>query len=355
MEESQKIKVGITQGDTNGISFEIIMKAFAEPESYELFTPIIYGSPKAAAYHRKALNIQNFSFNNIHEASEAHPKRVNIVTYDDENIKVELGNPTQSSGEAALESLTMAASALKNNEIDILVMNPVDIKSMQNDNFRFVSQSDYLQSLENAPETLTMFISDHARIGIVADNISVANIPQYITKERIISKLRLLNESLKKDFSIRRPRIAVLGLNPHAGEGGLLGNEEEEIIYPAVEATSAENIYAFGPYSADSIFGSDALKNFDAVLAMYTDQGLTPFKSIEPNCGVTYTAGLSVIATSPIHGNGFDIAGQNKADYQSFNDAIYTAIDIRRNRLINAEISQNPLQVRADNEQEKNA
>lgn len=355
MEEEQKIKVGITQGDVNGIGFEVIMKTLSDQEIYDNFTPIIYGSPKVAAYHRKALNIQNFSLNNIKVAAEAHPKRVNIVTCCDDNTRVELGKSTSESGKAAFEALKLAVDDLKNGEIDVLITAPINKKNIQSDEFAFPGHTEYLEQIADEGKALMLLVANNLRVGVVAGHVPISEVSSYITKELILEKLRILNNSLKHDFTIRRPRIAVLGLNPHAGDNGLLGKEEIEIITPAIEEANAEGIYAMGPYAADGIFGSEAISKFDAILAMYHDQGLAPFKALAFDSGVNYTAGLPFIRTSPDHGTAYDIAGQDKANPDSFRAAIYLALDIYRNRMIYKEISSNPMQVRVKQETEKNA
>lgn len=355
MEEEQKIKVGITQGDVNGIGFEVIMKTLSDQEIYDNFTPIIYGSPKVAAYHRKALNIQNFSLNNIKVAAEAHPKRVNIVTCCDDNTRVELGKSTSESGKAAFEALKLAVDDLKNGEIDVLITAPINKKNIQSDEFAFPGHTEYLEQIAGEGKALMLLVANNLRVGVVAGHVPISEVSSYITKELILEKLRILNNSLKHDFTIRRPRIAVLGLNPHAGDNGLLGKEELEIITPAIEEANAEGIYAMGPYAADGIFGSDAISKFDAILAMYHDQGLAPFKALAFDSGVNYTAGLPFVRTSPDHGTAYDIAGQDKANPDSFRAAIYLALDIYRNRMIYKEISSNPMQVRVKQETEKNA
>lgn len=355
MEEEQKIKVGITQGDVNGIGFEVIMKTLSDQEIYDNFTPIIYGSPKVAAYHRKALNIQNFSLNNIKVAAEAHPKRVNIVTCCDDNTRVELGKSTSESGKAAFEALKLAVDDLKNGEIDVLITAPINKKNIQSDEFAFPGHTEYLEQIAGEGKALMLLVANNLRVGVVAGHVPISEVSSYITKELILEKLRILNNSLKHDFTIRRPRIAVLGLNPHAGDNGLLGKEELEIITPAIEEANAEGIYAMGPYAADGIFGSDAINKFDAILAMYHDQGLAPFKALAFDSGVNYTAGLPFVRTSPDHGTAYDIAGQDKANPDSFRAAIYLALDIYRNRMIYKEISSNPMQVRVKQETEKNA
>lgn len=355
MEEEQKIKVGITQGDVNGIGFEVIMKTLSDQEIYDNFTPIIYGSPKVAAYHRKALNIQNFSLNNIKVAAEAHPKRVNIVTCCDDNTRVELGKSTSESGKAAFEALKLAVDDLKNGEIDVLITAPINKKNIQSDEFAFPGHTEYLEQIAGEGKALMLLVANNLRVGVVAGHVPISEVSSYITKELILEKLRILNNSLKHDFTIRRPRIAVLGLNPHAGDNGLLGKEELEIITPAIEEANAEDIYAMGPYAADGIFGSEAISKFDAILAMYHDQGLAPFKALAFDSGVNYTAGLPFVRTSPDHGTAYDIAGQDKANPDSFRAAIYLALDIYRNRMIYKEISSNPMQVRVKQETEKNA
>lgn len=355
MEDEQKIKVGITQGDVNGIGFEVILKTLADQEVYENFTPIIYGSPKVAAYHRKALNIQNFSLNNIKAASEAHPKRVNIVTCGDDNAHVELGKATQESGKAAFDALKLAVEDLKNGLIDVLVTAPINKKNIQSEEFSFPGHTEYLEQMAGEGKALMLLVANSLRVGVVAGHVPIAQVSSYISKELILEKLRILNTSLKQDFTIRRPRIAVLGLNPHAGDNGLLGKEEQEIIAPAIEAANNEGIYAMGPYAADGIFGSDALGKFDAILAMYHDQGLAPFKALVFDSGVNYTAGLPFVRTSPDHGTAYDIAGQDKANPDSFRAAIYLALDVYRSRKINKEIASNPMQVRVKQETERNA
>ncbi len=349
-----KIKVGITQGDVNGIGLEVIIKCLAEPDMYESFLPIIYGSPKAVAYHRKPIEAPNLSFNNINDTSEAMAKRVNIITCGDDNIHVEYGKSTPEAGQVAFEALQKATEDLKNKKIDVLVTAPINKKNIQNEQFHFPGHTEYLQ--ENlGGQALMLLISENLRVGVVTNHAPIAQVSSLLSVEAIVSKLRILNESLKKDFTIRRPRIAVLGLNPHAGDGGLLGTEEQEIIAPAIEQASNEGIYAMGPYPADGIFGSDALYKFDAILAMYHDQGLAPFKSLAFASGVNYTAGLPFVRTSPDHGTAYDIAGQNLADPTSLRAAIYAAIDIYKSRQLNAELLADPMISRAVNKHERTA
>lgn len=351
----EKIKVGITQGDINGIGYEVIFKTLAMPEVYENFTPIIYGSSKVAAYHRKALNIQNMSLNSIKNVDEAHSRRINIVACGDDNIRVELGKSTQQGGEAALAALQVAVEDLKRGAIDVLVTAPINKKNIQSDDFHFPGHTEYLQKAAGGMPALMLMVADKLRVGVVIGHAPIAQIPNLLTEDKIVDKLRILNASLQDDFSIRCPRIAVLGLNPHAGDNGLLGSEEEQIISPAIQRANDEGIMALGPYAADGIFGSDALYKFDAILAMYHDQGLAPFKALAFTSGVNYTAGLPFVRTSPDHGTAFDIAGQDKADYDSFKSALYMAVDIFKNRKLNAELKANPLQELTRTEQERNA
>ncbi len=338
-----KIKVGITQGDINGIGYEVILKTLADNRIFESFTPIIYGSSKVAAYHRKALNIPNFSLNSIREVGENHPKRINIINCLDDNIRVELGKSTNIGGEAAFKALEMATTDLKNGKIDVLITAPINKKNIQSETFNFPGHTEYLQEQAESGEALMLMVSDIMKVGVVTGHVSMKDMPSKITKEGILNKLRILNKTLFMDFSVRKPRIAVLGLNPHAGDQGVLGSEEQDIIIPAIEEAKKEGIMALGPYPADGLFGSDQFKNFDAILAMYHDQGLAPFKALTFSKGVNYTAGLSFIRTSPDHGTAFDIAGQDKANEESFREAIYLAIDIFNNRQMNIELTKNPL------------
>lgn len=339
---SEKIKVGITQGDINGIGYEVIFKALADPRMLEMCTPVIYGSSKVAAYHRKALNLPSISLNNVRSADEAHGKRINIVNCLDDNVRVELGKPTETSGEAAYLALEKAVEDLKKGAVDVLVTAPINKKAIQSNSFDFPGHTEYLAShFDGKP--LMLMVSNKLRVGVVTGHIPLKEVSGAISREKILEKLRILDRTLKVDFIIRKPRIAVLGLNPHAGDNGLLGKEEIDVITPALEAARQEGIMAFGPYAADGLFGADQVATFDAVLAMYHDQGLTPFKALAFSTGVNFTAGLSIIRTSPDHGTAFEITGQNQADEQSFLSAIYLAIDVYNNRKLNKELTANPM------------
>ena len=341
--KTTKIRVGITHGDINGIGYEVIIKTLLDDRMYELCTPIIYGSPKVAAYHRKALNIEHFSLNNIREAQEAHPNRTNIINCVDENIKVELGKSTRGAGESSFNALEAAVADLEKGLIDVLVTAPINKKNIQSKDFVFPGHTEYLESKLNSGKSLMLLISDKLRVGVVAGHVPISKVPEIVSKENIISKLNILNTSLQKDFGIRKPRIAVLSLNPHAGDEGLIGTEEIDVIIPALEEVREKGVMALGPYPADGFFGSSDYTKFDAILAMYHDQGLAPFKALAFDSGVNFTAGLSKIRTSPAHGTAYSIAGTNVASEKSFQQALYMAIDIFRNRENFEEISKNPM------------
>jgi len=342
--DKKTIVAGITQGDINGIGYEIIMKALSDPALTDLFVPVVYGSPKVAAYHRKVLNITNFNFNNIRSVAEAHPKKVNLVNCLGDDVRVELGKSTPEGGQASLAALEAATADLTSGRIDVLVTAPIDKNNIQSEKFRFTGHTDYLRSKAGAHEALMLMISESMKIGFVTEHLPLKDVPGAITVSSILTKLRLLNRSMLQDFAIRGPRIGVLSLNPHAGDGGLLGNEERDIIIPAITRANDEGILAFGPYSPDGFFGSGAFSRFDAVLAMYHDQGMGAFKALAFDTGVNYTAGLPVIRTSPVHGTAFDITGKNEASGNSMRQALYAAVDIFRNREMYDELLRNPLQ-----------
>lgn len=344
MEQNKKIRVGITHGDINGIGYEVILKTLAEPRMAELFTPIVYGSSKALSYHRKALDLPNVNFNMVTRGEDAADNVNNLVEVLDNEVKIELGTPTETAGQAALASLKRAADDLRNGIIDVLVTAPINKHTIQSDEFHFPGHTEFLeQRIGEGNKVLMILCTDNLRVALVTTHIPVSQIAQSITKELILEKLRIFNESLMRDFDIIKPRIAVLALNPHAGDNGLIGTEEAEIITPAIEEAYADKILCFGPYAADGFFGSAQYKHFDGVLAMYHDQGLAPFKTIAMENGVNFTAGLPYVRTSPDHGTGYDIAGSNHADETSFRSAIYRAIDIFRNRTRYYEMYSNPL------------
>lgn len=339
----QLIKVGITHGDINGIGYEVIMKTLLDPRIMEMCIPILYGSPKVAAYHRKALNINNLSLNHIRSPKEASPNKAHVLNCVDENIRVELGKSTPMAGEAALLALDRAVTDLREGQIDVLVTGPINKDNIQSDKFRFPGHTEFLSQQFNTSDFVMLMVSETMKVGVVTTHIPLAMVPEYITKERILSKLRIIAKSLKQDFAIPRPRIAVFGLNPHAGDNGLLGSEEKDIIIPAINEAKKEGIIALGPYPADGFFGGEDYRKFDAILAMYHDQGLVPFKLASFERGVNYTAGLPIVRTSPAHGTAYAIAGEDKASPDSFRQALYMALDIHKNRKIYEDISRNPL------------
>ncbi len=339
----EKITIGITHGDINGISYEIIIKSLLDTRIFNFCTPIVYGSPKVAAYHRKALNIDNFSFNNIKAAEEANPKRANIINCVDDNIRVELGKSTMAAGEAAHMALEQAADDLAQKKLDAVVTAPINKYNIQSDKFPYAGHTEFFESRFKSSGALMLMVQDMFRIGVVTGHVPLSKVSEYITRDIILNKLRILNQSLLYDFGIRKARIAVLGLNPHASDNGLIGEEEIKEIIPAIEAAKEEGIMSLGPYPADGFFGSSNFRKFDAILAMYHDQGLTPFKALMTEGGVNFTAGLPVIRTSPAHGTAFDLAGKNEASPDSFRKAIYLACDIYKNRFSHDDISANPL------------
>jgi 4-hydroxythreonine-4-phosphate dehydrogenase len=339
-----KIVVGISQGDINGISYEVIIKSLMDNRIFDFCIPVVYGSAKVAAYHRKALNIANFSFNNIKSADDANIKRANIINCLDDNVRVELGKSTEIAGESSLISLEHAVKDLKDGKIDVLITAPINKDNVQSEKFNFPGHTEYLTKESESKDSLMLMVSENLKVGVVTTHLPISKVSEAITEELIIEKLRIMNKSLIQDFRIRKPKIAVLGLNPHAGDNGLLGTEEVDVIIPAIKKAKDEGMLALGPYPADGFFGSDNFNKFDAVLAMYHDQGLTPFKALAFNSGVNYTAGLDFIRTSPGHGTAYEIAGIGKASEISFRNAIYLACDNFRNRSEYKEISADPLQ-----------
>lgn len=343
MEQDKKIRVAITQGDTNGVGYEVILKTFSDPAMFEICTPIVYGAPKVIAYHKKALNIDtNYSI--INRAEEARDGRLNVLACFDEEVKIELGQPSEEAGQAAFKALDRAMADYQAGLYDVLVTAPINKATIQSPNFHFPGHTEYIETkVGNGNKALMILMNENLRVALVTTHLPIKDISKSITKEAIVEKAVIFQKSLKRDFRISNPRIAVLSLNPHAGDNGLLGSEEKEVIVPAIEELEKQGVQAFGPYAADGFFGSNTYDYFDGVLAMYHDQGLAPFKTIALDSGVNYTAGLPIIRTSPDHGTAYDIAGQGKADENSFRQAIYIAIDVFRNRQNYDEPLQNPL------------
>lgn len=337
-----RLKIGITQGDTNGIGWEVILRTLVDQRMTELFTPVVYGSKQAADFYSKLLDKEDgtVQWNVISSAEECRRGKLNLVECGD--AKPQPGVASAEAGKAAVEALERAIADLKEGLIDAMVTAPIMKETVQSETFHFTGHTEFVAShLEGEP--MMIMCSDRLRVGLVTIHIPVAEVSQSISKEKIISSLTTLRQSLKADFGIVEPRIAVLSLNPHAGEGGMLGSEEQEIIKPAIEEAFQEGTLAFGPFPADGLFATGAYAKYDAILAMYHDQGLTPFKTLSPD-GVNFTAGLSEVRTSPDHGTAFDIAGKGEADPQSMRNAIYAAIDIVRNRRNWSYWNRNPLQ-----------
>ncbi|MDR3246621.1 MAG: 4-hydroxythreonine-4-phosphate dehydrogenase PdxA [Prevotellaceae bacterium] len=345
----EKIRIGITHGDFNGISYEIIMKTFSDTAINEFFVPIVYGSSKAAAYYRKALDMEHFNFNIIADANEANTKKTNIINVSD-NVKVEIGFSSQLAGMSSVKALDMAVVDLQKGKIDAIVTCPIDKFNTRSETYSFPGHTEYFADKFNVENYLMLMINDLMRVGFATGHIPVGDVKNAINKDLIYSKLTIINNSLKNDFMIRAPRIAVLSLNPHNGDHGLLGNEETEIICPAIEEAKKAGILAFGTYSPDDFFASGAFSNFDAILAMYHDQGMIPFRSIGLPGGVIYTAGLPIIRTSPAHGTEYDIAGKGVATPTSLRDALFLATEIYSNRKRQNEINANPLQIRTNHQ-----
>ncbi len=347
-----KIRVGITHGDTNGIGYEVILKTLEDNRLSDLCTIVVYGSAKAASFYRKAMELPQVQFNRIDSAADARDGVYNIVNVVGEDLKIEPGTASEAAGAAALAALEAAVADLRAGNIDVLVTAPIDKHSIQSPTFHFPGHTEYLQAAltpEGEPEAKALMIlcTEYLRVALVTAHLPIAEVPGALTKELIVDKIKDFDRSLRRDFGIQNPRIAVLSLNPHAGERGLLGKEEIDTIAPAIAETQAEKILAFGPYAADGFFGSENYRAFDGVLAMYHDQGLAPFKTIAMDRGVNFTAGLPYVRTSPDHGTGYDIAAKGQASPESMRSAIYMALDIFRNRARHEEAYRRPLRTPA--------
>ncbi len=336
-----KIVVGISQGDLNGIGLEIILKTLAEPGISEICVPVLFSSQKTVSYFRKMLSMDEFNFNPLRDFSQLNTKKPNVFICYEEEVTIEMGKATTLSGKYAKLSLEAATLALFEKKIDVLVTAPINKHSMQEAGFNYPGHTEYLgDKLGGKP--LMLLCANDLRVAVVTGHVPLKNISEKITLENVLEKINQLHASLVKDFGIRKPKIAVLGLNPHAGENGAIGDEEKKMIIPAIEKAK-ENMLVFGPYSADGFFGKNMQSQFDGVLAMYHDQGLIPFKTLAFGHGVNFTAGLDFVRTSPDHGTAYDIAGKQIADESSFREALYTAIDIYRRRELLEEISKKPL------------
>lgn len=347
--QGQRVKVGITHGDLNGIGYEIIIKTLHDQRMLESITPLVYGTSKVASYHRKVLDMNDFNFNLVKNAAAANPRRPNIINCHDNEVKIELGKSTSVAGELAYLALEKACDDLMAGEIDVLVTAPINKKNIQSDDFHFPGHTEYLAEKFGVNEFLMLMVSNSLRIGVITGHIPLGQVPEAITQELILSKIDIMNETLKRDFNIARPRIALLGLNPHAGDSGLLGKEEADTIIPAINTAFDKGVLAYGPYAADGFFGSSSYRSFDGILAMYHDQGLIPFKAMSFESGVNYSAGLPFIRTSPAHGTAYELAGKNEASPESMRAAIFLAADIYRNRSQFDALNINPLEVANSN------
>lgn len=341
---SNQIRIGISHGDINGVGYELILKTFADERLLELFVPVIYGSSKSVSYHRKVLNANPVHFNIIDDATECLPGKVNLVNCIKEEVRIDLGKSTKDAGQAAYTALAEATKDLAENKIDVLVTLPITKESIQSEDFNFPGHTEFLQDqFKGENNALMILASNQMRVALVTTHIPIFQVSESISKELILEKIRTLDLSLKRDFRVELPRIAVLGLNPHAGENGLLGTEENQIIAPAVKEAQDEGILCAGPYPADGFFGNGTYRRFDAILAMYHDQGLIPFKTLAMEEGVNFTAGLPIVRTSPDHGTAYDIAGKGIASESSFREAMYMAKDIFNNRIAYDEARKDPL------------
>ena len=344
-EQRPPIRIGISCGDLNGIGLEVVLKCFEDNRMLAELTPVLYCSAKALSQHRKALKLEEVQFNRVNDAREAVPRKLNLVNLWDEEVAIDLGKPSGPLASYAIRSLEAAAQDLASGKTDVLVTAPIDKNSMQQAGFAFPGHTEFLQHMAGSDsEVLMLLVGDGLRVGTVTGHIPLKDVASAITAERIVAKARLLHQSLQRDFGIPSPRIALLGLNPHAGDGGTLGNEDKERIAPAVRKLNEEGILAMGPYAADGFFGKGSYSHFDGVLAMYHDQGLAPFKALSFGHGVNFTAGLPIVRTSPDHGTGLDIAGQGVANEGSFRAAVWLAADVLRCREHWKTISANPLQ-----------
>ncbi|MFT0714072.1 4-hydroxythreonine-4-phosphate dehydrogenase PdxA [Flagellimonas lutimaris] len=342
MKEKQKIKLGISIGDINGIGCEVALKTFEDPRMLEFCTPIIFASNKTISQQLKDLEI-NLKFNGVRDAEQAIEGKVNIVNVWKEVPKIEYGQATKEGGDFAIRSLRAAVAALKEDKIDVLVTAPINKNNIQSEDFKFPGHTDFLaQELEG--ESLMFMVTNSLRVGLLTDHIAVKDVAKAITPALIRNKVAIMEKSLKMDFGIRRPKIALLGINPHSGDSGTIGEEDDKILKPTIKELFNQGTLVYGPYSADSFFGSNSHQNFDAVLAAYHDQGLIPFKTLSFGKGVNYTAGLDKVRTSPDHGTAYEIAGKGKADESSFKEAVFTAMHVFNNRSEYLELTKNPLQ-----------
>ncbi len=344
-DKTNKIKIGFTHGDINGIGYELILKTFSNQKMIDFCTPIIYGTAKALTYHKKALNVTDFNFHLIKKASHAKPNKINFINIYDEEVKIDFGKTSGDAGKLAYYALKSAVSDLKENTIDALVTCPINKDNIQHKDFKFPGHTEFLANAMQVKSPLMLMVNNLIRIGVVTGHIPISLVSENLSQNLIFDKISVLYQSLQTDFGFRKPRIAVLGLNPHAGDNGLLGKEESEIIIPAITKAEEKGMLVFGPFPADGFFGNSSYKEFDAVLAMYHDQGLIPFKTLGFDSGVNFTAGLPVIRTSPAHGTAYEIAGKGIASVDSFMESIFLAKEIFKNRALMDEFGKNALKL----------
>lgn len=338
------VRVGISIGDINGIGPEVIIKSLRDNRILLDCTPIVYGSTKVFSHYKKSLGDQEFSYQSCPSADDAVIRKVNVVNVWNDEVVINEGQVTEQGGKCAFLALEKATQDLASGKIDVLVTAPISKEAMSKSGFKFPGHTEYLADLSGESEALMVMVSSSLRVALVTSHIPLKDVATTLTKEKILQKIKVFENSLRRDFGIIRPKIAVLGLNPHAGENGKMGSEEQEIISPAINAAKNEDLLAFGPYPADGFFGSASRSQFDGVLAMYHDQGLSAFKALAFEEGVNYTAGLPIVRTSPDHGTAFDITGKDRASEQSMRSAIYLAMDVFKDRKRFREITSNPLQ-----------
>lgn len=345
MTAKEKIKVGISVGDLNGIGLEVVLKTFQDKRMMEFCTPVMYASPKVIAYHKKALNL-NIPVNQAKSEEDLVADKLNCITVWKEEVQMDFGKPSKEIGSFAFKSLEAATNAVKEGKVDFLLTAPINKDNIFNEDFEFPGHTEYLGDAFGG-DPLMLLVHENLRLGLITGHVPLSEVASLISADLIRSKVDILNKSLQQDFGIDRPKIAVLGLNPHCGDKGVIGKEDDELVKPVIEQIrKEENKLVFGPYAADGFFGSAAYKEFDGVLAMYHDQGLAPFKTIAFGNGVNFTAGLEAIRTSPDHGTGYEIAGKNQASPESFKQALYTGIQLFRERVSYKEITKNVLKTR---------
>ncbi len=341
MKSAENIKLGISIGDLNGIGSEIILKTFEDARMLDFCTPVIFASAKTISFLKKKYK-SDVTFQGVEDASQVIDGKINVVNVWKENVSINFGEEDKKVGEYAFKSLEAATTALKESHIDVLVTAPINKHTIQSENFKFPGHTDYLARELNG-ESLMFMITEELKVGLLTDHVAVKDVAATITPKLIEKKINIISKTLQQDFRVSQPKIAVLGINPHSGDSGVIGREDEEVMKPTLDKMRNEGKLVFGPYSADSFFGSGNYKNFDAVVAAYHDQGLIPFKTLSFGSGVNFTAGLEKVRTSPDHGTAYEIAGKNQANHQSFKEAVFKAIEIYRNRMEYMELTSNVL------------